>query len=48
MIPFLRDKIGDLFRFITRIPDDTWIYVIVAVIIIGVICLRGYGSRSNY
>ncbi len=31
-----------------RMGPQEWLLVLVAVIVVGLICMRGYGSRSNY
>ena len=48
MIPMIRDLIHDFFEAAGRMQTGTWTYVFIAVVIFGALCLRGYGSRSNY
>ena len=38
----------ELMRYVDRIGPQGWLLVLAGVIIVGVICLRGLGSRSNY
>lgn len=40
--------IEDLFRYASRLDPQQWLFVLAVVIIIGLICLRGFGSRSQY
>jgi hypothetical protein len=44
----LYDLIREIFRYADRLDPQQWLLVLVVVIIIGAICMRGLGSRSNY
>jgi hypothetical protein len=35
-------------QFINHLDRNGWIIVLFSVLLIGSMCLRGYGSRSNY
>jgi hypothetical protein len=35
-------------RWIDRISPQHWLMLLAAVIIVGLVCLRGFGSRSGY
>ena len=48
MIPLIRDLIGEFFDAAARIQPGTWTYIFIAVVIIGALSLRGFGSRTNY
>lgn len=48
MIPLIRDLFGEFMQAATRIPMNSWSYIFIAVLLTGFVCLRGYGSRSNY
>lgn len=45
---YLENTQSILFRFTDRLSLREWTVVFVAVIIAGAICLRGFGSRTNY
>jgi hypothetical protein len=40
--------IHEVFRFAGRLDPQQWLLVLLVVIIIGLICMRGFGSRSQY
>jgi len=35
-------------RHVDRMDTQEWLLLLVGVIIVGVFCLRGFGSRSQY
>jgi len=35
-------------RFIEQMDKQEWVLALMAVVVVGVICMRGFGSRSNY
>ncbi len=35
-------------RMIERLEPSEWILVLAVVIVVGLTCMRGFGSRSNY
>jgi hypothetical protein len=35
-------------RMIDRMDMQQWLMVLIGVVIIGLICMRGFGSRSSY
>jgi len=37
-----------LLRKLEHLDPQEWLLVLVAAIFIGMVCLRGFGSRSNY
>jgi hypothetical protein len=43
---------NQLFREITRLVDHMgmreWFWVMAAMIVVGLVCLRGFGSRSKF
>ena len=42
-------KIGDQLNDVMgRYDRQTWIYIFVGVFVLGMLCMRGFGSRSNY
>ena len=38
----------ELFRYVERLDTHHWVLVFVAAVIVGVLCMRGFGSRSDY
>ena len=35
-------------RYASRMGPQEWVLVLAAMIVVGLICMRGYGSRSQY
>ena len=35
-------------RFVEQMDKQEWVLALMAVVVVGLICMRGYGSRSNY
>jgi hypothetical protein len=35
----------DIVRYVERMGPHEWFWVLAAMVIVGAICLRGYGSR---
>jgi hypothetical protein len=40
--------IREVIRYADRLSPQQWLLVLGVVIIIGLFCLRGFGSRSQY
>jgi hypothetical protein len=40
--------IDQVFRYADRFSPAEWTMLLVAMVLLGVLCLRGFGSRSNY
>jgi hypothetical protein len=38
----------EIARLINQMGMREWFWVLAAMILVGVVCLRGYGSRSKY
>ena len=38
----------DAMRYIDRLDTQEWMFVLVGMIVLGLVCMRGFGSRSNY
>ena len=38
----------EVMRFINHMDTQDWAAALVAVVIVGLICMRGFGSRSDY
>ncbi|MGD0900678.1 MAG: hypothetical protein ABR915_22835 [Thermoguttaceae bacterium] len=39
---------ADLMRWVDRSSPQQWLMLLAVVIIVGLVCLRGFGSRSGY
>jgi hypothetical protein len=42
------DLMHEVVRFADRLNPQQWLAVLLVVIIVGLYCLRGFGSRSQY
>ncbi len=40
--------ISQFFSFVNSLGTSGWAVVAVVLVTVGVICMRGYGSRDNY
>jgi hypothetical protein len=40
--------IREILHLANRLDPQQWLLVLVVLIIIGLVCLRGFGSRSQY
>ncbi len=38
----------DVVRFIEQMDTQDWLLALLAVVVVGLFCMRGYGSRSDY
>lgn len=38
----------DMMRFVERMDPQEWLLALIAVVVVGLVCMRGYGSRSSY
>jgi hypothetical protein len=38
----------EMMRFVDLLSPQNWMLVLGVVIVVGVFCLRGFGSRSKY
>ena len=46
--PAVGHFLRDLSRYVERMDMQHWMIVLVVAIVLGVCCLRGFGSRSQY
>lgn len=44
----MHDIYREVMRQINHMDTRHWLYVFVGVVIVGLVCLRGFGSRSDY
>jgi hypothetical protein len=35
-------------RYLTRMGEWEWFIVLLVVLMMGILCMRGFGSRTNY
>ena len=40
--------LSETLRTVDRMGPTEWVVALGVVIVIGVVCMRGFGSRSNY
>ncbi len=38
----------DIVRYVERMGPQEWLLVLAAMIVVAFICMRGFGSRSQY
>ncbi len=38
----------ELLRYANRMGPQEWVFVLAAMIVVALFCLRGFGSRKNY
>jgi hypothetical protein len=39
---------NDLVRYVNHMDAQEWVYVLAGMLIVGFVCMRGFGSRSSY
>lgn len=45
---FIWSGINAVSRFADGLNESQWMYVLYGVVVFGLFCMRGYGSRKNY
>ena len=40
--------VREAMRFIEHMDTQHWLLALLGVVVVGLICMRGFGSRSNY
>ncbi len=48
MWSYVQNTVAPLFRWSDNLSQSQWFLVLVAVVVVGAVCLRGYGSRVTY
>jgi hypothetical protein len=38
----------EVIRFLEQLNTQEWVLVLLGLVIVGFLCMRGFGSRSNY
>jgi len=44
----MRQFLNELVRYVERMDVQQWFFLLVVVVLLGSLCLRGFGSRSQY
>ncbi len=44
----MQDLLREILRYADRLAPQHWLIVLAMMIVIGLLCLRGFGSRSKY
>ena len=44
----VQNAVSSTFKWSGNLSESQWFLVLVAVVIVGLFFLRGYGSRANY
>ncbi|HZZ28033.1 MAG TPA: hypothetical protein VFE46_08530 [Pirellulales bacterium] len=44
----MNDIFNHAFQWMNRLDRQDWMLVLIAAVILGFLCLRGFGSRTNY
>ena len=45
---FINQFLRSFARVVDSMEREHWVLASVAVVVVGLICMRGYGSRTNY
>ena len=48
MMQYFNDIYYQLVQYANRLSPQQWVVGLTVTLLIGIFCLRGYGSRSNY
>ncbi len=40
--------LNSLFQFFDRLNSHQWIWLLIAIVLLGFYCMRGFGSRAKY
>jgi len=44
----MHELVRHVTRFVDGLDTQQWLWVLVGVVVVGLVCLRGFGSRSDY
>jgi len=44
----MRELFHDLMSYVDHMGRGEWLFVVIVGLVIGMICMRGLGSRSSY
>jgi hypothetical protein len=44
----VQNAVAPLFRWSGNLSESQWFLILVAVVVVGLVVLRGYGSRASY
>jgi hypothetical protein len=48
MMDFVNRVVNQFLSSVTHFDRQQWMWISVAVIVVGFMCMRGFGSRTNY
>ena len=40
--------VREVFRFLEQLDTQEWVLVLLGLVVVGFLCMRGFGSRSDY
>jgi hypothetical protein len=44
----MNSLLREAMRWVNQLDRQEWLFVLIGVVIVGLVCLRGFGSRSQY
>ena len=44
----MHEFVRQVTRFFDGLDAQQWLLVLIGVVVVGLVCLRGFGSRSDY
>jgi hypothetical protein len=48
MIQYMNRLCDHALRYVGHLTPQEWLLVLAVVVLLGLICMRGFGSRSSY
>jgi hypothetical protein len=48
MLQYIADFGGEIVKVMGSLDRQQWFFVFVGVVVLGFLCMRGFGSRTNY
>lgn len=48
MFDFIFDLGGEISKLVGHIDRQQWMFILCGVVLLGLVCLRGFGSRKAY
>ena len=40
--------VSEVLRFLNQLDTQEWVLVLLGLVVVGFLCMRGFGSRSDY
>ena len=44
----MRQFYREVMQFVEHMDTQEWVLALMAVVVVGLVCMRGFGSRSDY